>query len=108
LETQNITSLAYFKRWLADEGATLTITNYQVWQPDSAMAVKGWLRITHRYEGIPRKVAKLQTNAVVLTDGSPGNESRLDLNVASYWSFGAGKAVQKAPMVILEYELRKD
>lgn len=72
------------------------------------MAVDGWLRITHKYEGIPRKVAKLQTTKVALTDGNPGNQSWLDLDPASYWSFGAGKATMKAPMCILEYELRKD
>lgn len=107
MDTQNITSLAYFKRWLADPGATLTITNYQVWQPDSAMAVKGWLRITHKFEGVPRKVAKLQTTKVALAPIG-GDTSWLDLDPASYWSFGNGKATMKAPMVILEYELRKD
>ena len=107
METQNVTSLAYFKRWLADEGATLTMTNYQIWSPDSAMAVNGWLRVTHRYEGVPRKVAKLQTTKVVLTDGSPGNQVWLDLDPASYWTFNGSKAVCKAPMVIMEYELRK-
>jgi hypothetical protein len=108
LETQNVASLAYFKRWLADEGATLTITSYKVWQPDSAMAVDGWLRVTHKYEGIPRKVAKLQTKSVALAATKDAPSSWLDLDPASYWTFGNGKATMKAPMVILEYELRKD
>ena len=108
MDTRNITSLAYFKRWLADEGATLTLTRYEIWHPEAGMAVKGFYRVTHKYEGIPRKVAKLQTTKVALTDGSPGNEVWLDLNPASYWTFGNGKAVMKSPMVIMEYELRKD
>jgi hypothetical protein len=107
MKLENVNNLAYFKRWLAEPGATLTITNYKVWQPDSALAVDGWLRITHKFEGIPRKVAKLQTKSVALSPIG-GSSSWLDLDPASYWSFGIGKAVMKAPMVILEYELRND
>lgn len=108
MKLENVNNLAYFKRWLAEPGATLTITNYKVWQPDSALAVDGWLRVTHKFEGIPRKVAKLQTKSVALAETATTPKSWLDLDPASYWTFGNGKAIQKAPMVILEYELRND
>ena len=109
MDINNINNLAYFKRWLAEPNATLTITKYLVWQPDSAMADKdGWLRVTHKYEGIPRKVAKLQTTQVVLTDGNPGNKSWLNLDPASAWTYGNRSATRKDMMVIIEYELRND
>jgi hypothetical protein len=89
-------TLADFKRFLAEPDATLTLIKY---------AVNGDVQL-HKYQGIPRKVSKLQTNSVRLATPE-GKTSWLDFGKASEWAFDDELAVNANSGVVLIYRLNK-
>ena len=93
-------TLADFKRWLATENATLTIQEYKVVDPETRVL----RRLTHKFEGIPRKVAKLQTESFQL-ETADGQVSWMTFGKAGEWTFDLGKASCDTEWMTLVYEL---
>lgn len=62
----NVTSLAAFRRFLAEPGATVTLTRHD-WADKGLHGFKDPAKRAASYE--PRTVAKLQTNAVKWSNG---------------------------------------
>jgi hypothetical protein len=92
-------TLAEMKRHLATPDATLAMTNYELLRDGE------WVSTPPRHSG-PRKVAKLQTNAVSLyTDGTRSGVSWLYFGKASDWGFSGKIAVYTDRTIRMTYEV---
>lgn len=78
-----IANLSHFRQVLGTPGVWIELVGYKV----------GGVERVHKWAGVQRQVAKLQSNAVMLYDpNSTENPSRLDFGNASSWHFDGNRA----------------
>lgn len=92
-------NLSDLKKYLATDGATLTLTNREVKEEGVWRSTGVAPRIA-----MPRKVAKLQTTSVALSaDGSLSEASWLEFGKAAEWTFLDKLAILETDFIRMTY-----